>query len=89
MQVIVELTVDGEVSADGEQLIDFLAGGEAEHIVFVLDRTAPEAETELRVASYKVPCSWRLSIKGANSQIPASRSTGPRAVVLIACGLRA
>jgi uncharacterized protein (TIGR02588 family) len=55
VQVIVELTVDGEVIADGEQLIDFLSGGEAEHIVCILDRTAPEAEPELRVASYKVP----------------------------------
>lgn len=55
MQVIVEPTVDGEVIADGSSSSTSLSGGEAEHIVFFLDRTAPEVETELRVASYKVP----------------------------------
>ncbi len=55
VQVIAELTVDGEVIADGEQHIDFLSGGEAEEVVFILDETAPGAGADLRVASYKVP----------------------------------
>ncbi len=55
VQVIAELIVDGEVVADGEQAIDYLSGGEIEQIVFIFDRPAPEADTELRVASYKVP----------------------------------
>ncbi len=50
-----ELTIDGEVVAAGEQFIDFLSGGEIEQIVFIFDRAAPEAETALRVASYKIP----------------------------------
>jgi uncharacterized protein (TIGR02588 family) len=53
--VVAELVVDGEVIADGEQLIDFLSGGEVEEIVFILDQTAQEGETNLRVASYTVP----------------------------------
>ena len=55
VQVIGELTIDGEVVAAGEQFIDFLSGGETEEIVFIFDRAAPEAETSLRVASYKSP----------------------------------
>lgn len=55
VQVVAELVVDGEVIADGEQLIDFLSGGEVEEIVFILDQTAQEGETNLRVASYTVP----------------------------------
>lgn len=55
VQVIAQLRVDGEVVAEGEQSVDFLSGGESEEIVFILDRAAPNAETELRVASYKIP----------------------------------
>ena len=55
VQVIAELIVDGEVIADGEQFIDFLSGGEIETIVFLFDQAELDAETELRVASYKVP----------------------------------
>ncbi len=55
VQVVGELTVDGEVVAVGEQFIDFLSGGETEQVVFIFDRAAPDAETTLRVASYKIP----------------------------------
>jgi uncharacterized protein (TIGR02588 family) len=55
VQVVAELRVDGEVVADGEQLVDFLSGGETQEIVFVFDTTAPDAELLLRVASYIVP----------------------------------
>jgi len=55
VQVIGELTADGQVVAAGEQFIDFLSGGEAEEVVFIFDSAAPDAESRLRVASYKVP----------------------------------
>ncbi len=55
VQVVAELLVDGEVITSGEQVVDFLSGGEAEEVVFVLDGSAPEAETKLRVASHKDP----------------------------------
>ncbi len=55
VQVIGELTIDGDVVAAGEQFIDFLSGGETEEIVFIFDPAAPEAQTSLRVASYKSP----------------------------------
>ncbi len=47
--------MDGEVVADGEQVVDFLSGGETQEIVFVFDTTAPDPEILLRVASYTVP----------------------------------
>ncbi len=55
VQVVAQLTAEGEVIADGEQLIDFLSGGEVVEIVFILDESAPDAETVLRVASYRIP----------------------------------
>lgn len=55
VQVIAELSVGGEVVAEGEQSVDFLSGGETEEIAFIFERTAPQADIELRVASYKVP----------------------------------
>lgn len=56
VQVVAEVTVDGEVVAEGEQLVDFLSGGETEEVVFVFDDGgSPNVEPELRVASYTVP----------------------------------
>ena len=55
VQVVAELTVDGETVADGEQIVDFLSGGETHEVVFVFDDMAPEAEVLLRVASFTVP----------------------------------
>ncbi len=55
VQVIGEMTLDGEVVAAGEQVVDFLSGGETESVVFIFDLTMPEADGRLRVASYKVP----------------------------------
>jgi uncharacterized protein (TIGR02588 family) len=55
VQVIAEWRVDGEVVADGEQIVDFLSGGESQEVVFVFDDLEPEAEIVLRVASYAVP----------------------------------
>ncbi len=55
VQVVAELSVAGKVVADGEQVVDFLSGGETQEIVFVFDAVAPDAEIHLRVASYTVP----------------------------------
>jgi uncharacterized protein (TIGR02588 family) len=55
VQVLAELSVDGEVVADGEQVVDFLSGGETQEVVFVFETVAPDAEILLRVASYSVP----------------------------------
>jgi uncharacterized protein (TIGR02588 family) len=55
VQVVAELSVDGEVVADGEQSVDFLSGGETQEIVFVFDTMAPDGEIRLRVASYTIP----------------------------------
>jgi uncharacterized protein (TIGR02588 family) len=55
VQVVAELNVDGEVVADGEQVVDFLSGGETQEVIFVFDTMAPDGEILLRVASYSVP----------------------------------
>lgn len=55
VQVVAELVVDGEVLADRAQLVDFLPGGEVETVVFIFDRTPPDADVELRAGSYQVP----------------------------------
>lgn len=52
VQVIAELYVDGEVVATGEQVVDFLSGGETEEVVFIFDRAPPGAEPRARVAGY-------------------------------------
>lgn len=55
VQVTAELTVDGEVAAEGEQSIDFLSGGETQEIVFIFEAVESEGEIEMRVASYTIP----------------------------------
>ncbi len=55
VQVVAEVTVDGQVVSTGEQLIDFLSGGETELIVFIFDQPSLESDPKLRVAGYKVP----------------------------------
>ena len=55
VQVVAELIVDGEVDASGEQVVDFLSGGETEEVVFIFEQVPPEAEPRARVASYTSP----------------------------------
>lgn len=55
VQVLVEVTLDGEIAAEGEQTVDVLSGGEDAMIVFILRDVDPRAETTLRVASYSAP----------------------------------
>ncbi len=55
VQVQAELTLAGEVIADGEQATDFLSGGETEELVFIFDTTSSDARIEVRVAGFLVP----------------------------------
>lgn len=55
VQVRAELIVDGEVVAEGEQIVDFLSGGKTEELVFVFNDVPTGANIEVRVASFKVP----------------------------------
>jgi uncharacterized protein (TIGR02588 family) len=55
VQVIAELSINGEVEETGEQQIDFLASGEMEEGAFVFSRNPREGELVVRVASYKLP----------------------------------
>ncbi len=55
VQVIAELTINGEVEESGEQQMDFLASGEKEEGAFVFSRDPREGELSVRVASYKLP----------------------------------
>ena len=55
VQVRAELIADGEVVAEGEQIVDFLSGGKTEELVFVFTDVPTGAQIELRVASFKVP----------------------------------
>lgn len=54
VQVVAELTVDGTVTT-GEQMIDFLAGGEEEELVFVFDDDPGEGDLSVSVAGFAVP----------------------------------
>jgi uncharacterized protein (TIGR02588 family) len=54
VRVIAELRIDGAVE-EGEQQIDFLAGGEAEEGVFLFSRNPQNGKFSLRVASYRKP----------------------------------
>lgn len=55
VQVIAELRIDGQVVADGEQQIDFLAGGETAEGAFIFTHDPAMGQLTLRVASYKLP----------------------------------
>lgn len=55
VQILAELSVNGEVEEDGEQQIDFLAAGEIEEGAFVFSQDPRAGELVIRVASYKLP----------------------------------
>ena len=55
VQVRAELITDGEVVAEGEQIVDVLSGGKTEELVFVFADVPTGAHIELRVASFRVP----------------------------------
>lgn len=55
VQIIAELTVDGDIVEDGEQQIEFLSGGETAHGAFVFTEDPQSGELMLRAASYTAP----------------------------------
>lgn len=55
VQVIAELTINGDVVEDGDQQIDFLSSGERVEGEFVFSRDPAEGELAIRVASYQTP----------------------------------
>jgi len=54
VQVLAELTVDGEVTS-GDQVIDFLAGAEVEHLTFVFDTNPADGELVVQVTGFSAP----------------------------------
>jgi uncharacterized protein (TIGR02588 family) len=54
VQVLATLTIDGE-DHEGDQVIDFLSGGEREDLEFVFDDDPGEGELEVRVTGYARP----------------------------------
>lgn len=55
VQVVAELSLDGEVVQSGEQIFDFLSSNEIEEGAFVFTYDPQSGELALRVASYKLP----------------------------------
>ncbi len=55
VQVVAEVMADGQVVTTGEQLVDYLSGGETEQVVFIFGPGLPSGEPRLRVASYLEP----------------------------------
>jgi uncharacterized protein (TIGR02588 family) len=54
VQVQAELTIDGE-SSEADQVIDFLAGDEEEHLVFVFEDDPADGELTVAVTGFAVP----------------------------------
>ena len=54
VQVQAELSIDGETS-EADQVIDFLAGGEEEHLVFVFEEDPAEGLLTVAVTGFAVP----------------------------------
>lgn len=55
VEVLAELTLDGELVEEGQQTIDFLSGGEVEEVTFVFVEDPRKGHVEVRVVSYGVP----------------------------------
>jgi uncharacterized protein (TIGR02588 family) len=55
VQVVAELHIPGDPDEEGEQEIEFLAGGEQKRGNFVFSHDPRKGELVLRVASYKLP----------------------------------
>jgi uncharacterized protein (TIGR02588 family) len=54
VQVVARLTTEGS-EAEGDQMVDFLAGGEVEQLEFVFDDDPEGGELEVRVSGYLLP----------------------------------
>lgn len=55
VQVVAELSADGDVVEEGEQTIDFLAGGDDRELLFVFTTDPGAAELDVRAASFAKP----------------------------------
>ena len=55
VQVIAELSIDGEIIETGQTKIDFLSSGEISSGVFIFSRNPIQGELIVRVASYQLP----------------------------------
>ena len=55
VEVLAELTRDGELLEEGSQMIDFLSGGEVEEVTFVFVEDPRRGFVEVRVVSFGVP----------------------------------
>lgn len=74
VQVHAELNVDGEVVAEGEQIVDFLSGGETEEVVFVFSDVPAGADIELRVASFKGTKHFQVVLRRALVRVSDRRA---------------
>lgn len=54
VQVVAELTIDGRPST-GDQVVDFLAGGEQEKLVFSFREDPAQGELTVEVAGFALP----------------------------------
>jgi uncharacterized protein (TIGR02588 family) len=54
VQVVASLTVDGD-EVEGDQVVDFLSGGEVEELEFAFDDDPADGELDVRVAGYQLP----------------------------------
>lgn len=61
IQVVAELHIDGEADEMGEQQIDSLSGGETTEGSFVFSHDPLQGELVLRVASYRLPQSAKIT----------------------------
>jgi uncharacterized protein (TIGR02588 family) len=55
VQVVAEISVDGEVVEEGEQQIEFLSSGETEEGEFVFTHDPEQGELTMRIGSYRMP----------------------------------
>ncbi|HUR78943.1 MAG TPA: CARDB domain-containing protein [Acidimicrobiales bacterium] len=54
VQVVASLEIDGD-TADADQVVDFLAGGDAEELIFVFADDPDDGELTVEVAGFTVP----------------------------------
>jgi uncharacterized protein (TIGR02588 family) len=54
VQVVAELTIDGATSS-GDQVVDFLGGGESQQLTFVFAADPADGELVIRVTGYAEP----------------------------------
>ncbi|MBD2771594.1 TIGR02588 family protein [Iningainema tapete] len=55
VQILAELSIEGEIAETGEQAVDFLSSGEKEQGAFIFTQDPRKGKLKIRVASYKLP----------------------------------